>query len=628
MAGSLVFDSLELCGGGDVESGEGYWFDLLAEGASFGEPQPAEVVVGSLLRDGALVEAQGDGNREQSWLVRVRSTDGVGLAAGVAALHLATGKRTTLTWTPPDDYSDVSTVFDVETSSLHEASGFDDLALLRNEQVFRLRVVCLPYGRSAEPVVDDADSPPSSGGTSLYGCESTTGWSRWAPVSGTGLIGTDIAVDSTIYSQGSGSLRMQASDGSVRGSYAGRGTYKNSDKVTGLSLSTGTGGYLAISLRWVHDPATPWAVSGLKRLWVTTDEDGEQEVPVFAAVSRTPNGFVRHVWPVEASKTVTGFRFEVIQHSDDPWSATPYVWYDDVRLLAAASTDYQIVKHHFVQGSARTTGSLRVSAPNDGVALGRVLVITAPTAQLPAGFLPDARRWVTQGTPTTDTSAPGGSYYTPDTDYSAASGMPIFDVPAGMLTAGPYTMVALVEPEEDGSVYSGVQAQLRIGATNVGPTSEAEVTAGNLSAGWQLVPVGTVYLPPLPVQSADADTRVRLLFKGAPLANVFMVPAWQVGGRPVADFSIVDCGTGTVSASGASSSLWIDSPSTSQPQGGWWRGPSTSRLNARSAWPDAKKPGIHTLNPGPLTAFVVSTAAVGPTSTLEYHPRWYGSAAS
>ena len=617
---SLLFDdALELCDEGGHVSGGTYWFETLAEGASFGEPQPIEVAINSLLLDGALTEKQGDGNREQSFLVTVKSTDGRGIADGVAALHLATGKRTTLVWTPPGGYAP-PTVFDLETSSLHEPSGFDDLAWKRNEQVFRLRLVALPFGRSVDKIVDDAGTPPSSGGTLLLNCESNTDWAATSPWT----YPAEYVVDTVIFTEGAGSIRSRGQN--FTNLDDGTASSSGKDKVSSLSLSTGTGGYLSVAVRF------EWTQVSFG-IYMTTASGGRVLVDNAIATHVDSAGFVHYVWPVDAGLTVTALDFVWTQSGPPIASYTTnphHVWYDDVELLPAATTDHQIVKQLDVKGSARTVGSLRIAAPSESVALGRVLAITTPTDEIPAGFTPDGERWVAQGTTTPDAASPTGHYYTPDTAaYSAATGAtdrPFFDVPVSLLTAGPYTMVALVKVESSPTV-AGVQAQLRIGSTDVGPTSTAEVSLPDLPTGYQFVTLGTCYLPPLPMQSADETAKVRLLFKGAKLANIYFIPAWQVGGRPVADFSIVDCGTATPSAGGSSSSLWIDSPSASQPQGGWWRGPTADRANAQSAWPDAKKPGIHAFKPGALTCFVVSTNAQGPTATLEYYPAWLGSAA-
>src|SRR3546814_2606272 len=124
---SLVLDGdLELIGGEDEDGA--FWFETLAQGASFGDPAPVEVAIASLLRDGSLVERTSDGNRAVTFQIKIKSTDPAGVAQGRARLDRLLGKRTTLVWRD-GDYP--ATVFDVETSSAVRPSGFDDLEYLQ-----------------------------------------------------------------------------------------------------------------------------------------------------------------------------------------------------------------------------------------------------------------------------------------------------------------------------------------------------------------------------------------------------------------------------------------------------------------------------------------------------------------
>lgn len=625
MSASLLFDgTIEICDPGGHVSGASYWFETLADGASFGDPQPVEVVVASLIRYGAIVTTTGDENREPSFLIRVCGSDSQSLHEGVQALHMATRKRTTLVWTAPDGYLE-PLAWDVETSHLLEADGFDDLALtLRNQQVFRLQLKALPYRRSLTAVVDDAGTPPSSGGDLLYNCESTTNWSAFDGTSGT------YSVDAVLFAEGAGSLKSEADPANVVDiPLVFSGSIKLAtirDQFTSLTIDTDTGGYLkvAIRLEWSENVPVLGRYTGVEAIYMQVDGAWEA-VPSLTAVRYDDNGFVHYTWPVDASLTVTGLRFHTNQYKSIPAPGElPHVWYDDIELLPSATTDHQIIKQLTVQGSAPTPASLRVAAASESTALGHVLIATVPTDEIPSGFQPDGARWVTQGDTTVDASAIAGVYYTPDTDYSAATGTPdrpIFNIPVGMLTAKSYTMVGLVKAESSTATF-GVQAQLNVDGTLVGPTSEAEYTADGLTTGWQFITAGTVELPPLPMQNADETTTVRLIFKGAKLADVYFIPAWEVNGWPVADFSIMDCGSGTVEPGGASSSAWLDSPSIANDGlGDYSRGPTPDRANAQSAWPDLKVPGIHFFKPGGVTAFLVSTGAAGPTLTLEYFPR-------
>lgn len=619
---SLLFDNdIELYGGGE----DVYWFSALAEGTSWGEPQPVEVAVASLLRDGQLVESTGNGNREVTLRVTVHSTDPVGLAEGRARLDRATGKRTTLVWRD-SDYP--ATVFDVETSAVVAPGGFDDLEYKRNELTVGLRLVCLPFTRSLEPVVDDAGTPPSDAGTLLSNLESTTGWAQYqSPFGVGGAIGTEYTVSGSVFFEGAGSLRAKPYYAYTEYGYP-TVLFGWADQVTGWSYSTGTGGYLSIRLKGSHADLT------VDSLIMTTVENGAETVSPFAA-ERSADGWVRYVWPVDGSLTVTGLKFSLFMQypraSQSDNGTDIYAYYDDFRVVASATTDKQIVKQLTVEGSARTTGSLLVAAPDDAVALGEVMVVTAPTASIPAGYTPDARRWVAVGSSTADANAPHGSYYSPNGAYGV--GGAAFDVPASMFTPGPYVAV-LAASRTAGEIEWRIRAGLTVAGTQVGEFSEVGQNIASYTADvYHLMPMGVLYLPPVPVLSPDSTVKVRFEFYGngggaMRIDDLYLIPAWAVGGRAVADYSIIDCGTGTVGVGEASSHLWLDSPSAAQPQGGYWRGPDASKQLAVSAWPDAVKPGPHVFEPGDLTAFVVSTAAQGPRVELTYFPSWHGSAAS
>lgn len=629
----LTFDGdLELI---DGYSEDGYTIQAMS-GTRFGSPVTVETVIASFLRDGSIVSKTGDENREMQIPVRISGPDGIALALGEKRLNLATGKRTTLEWTPPDGISP-PTAFDVLTSSLSRVEDGDwDVEEVHGSRTFLLRLVCLPFGRSAGKFVDVSTSPPgASDGTVFYSAQSATGWAEFGTRSKNGGPAPSFTVDNSIFVEGTGSIKALVCDweqgfvyniGNGTGGYYAANGGTSRHEVTGLSLDTDTGGYISVAVRF--DPF--YDASKLTQVFQSTSPGVWTEVTSFAAVSVDSDSFVHYRWPVDEGLSIIGFRFVATHGTKGQVSylAAPYVWYDDFRLLATASTDQQIVKHLTVEGSARTTGSLHIGSGTESVPLGQVLVVTVPTDEVPLGFNPEGRPWVTQGYLVADATALGGSYYTPDADdfYVGQFSTPIVNVPVRLLTAGAYTMVALVKTSA-GTVTSGVQAQLNVNGTLTGPVSQAEVSRASTTTDWQFVTLGTVYLPPLPVQGADPTTTVRLIFKGDHLANVYMIPAWQVDGHPVADYSIVDCGTGTASAGGPSSHLWLDSPSVDQPRGGLWRGPTDDRLNTRSAWPDAKRPGIHTFRPGDLSAFLISTAAFGPTLELEYYPAWWANAA-
>ncbi|MCW2950824.1 MAG: hypothetical protein JWN41_1837, partial [Thermoleophilia bacterium] len=431
-------------------------------------------------------------------------------------------------------------------------------------------------------------------GTIVDACESTTGWGYWGPYSAPAK-----SVDSVIFAQGTGSLKAQA-----REMYTGVGdfgsdiTYAISQDSKTLSMATAAGGYvsLLVEMDWAGaSTLTPSRINSLEQqvggVWSTVSPVASETLTA---------GFVRYSWPVAASLTITGLRSKITQYRDGIYSGSlPFVRYDSITLSTSATTDTSIVKHFDVAGSARGPGSLHVAAPSDAVALDKIFVMTIAESAVAAGFRPDGARWLVSGS--------------------------TYDVPVAMLQPGSYKIVALTAATGSPSNVS-VVAQTRIGGTSTGPTSTAAAVVPT-SPSPRFTILGSITLPPMPLQNPGATAFVRLVFtltSGGVLTDFFMVPE-------DADYSIVSCGgTGTVSASGASSHLWIDSPTPDQPLGAYWRGVAADRTDARrmSLLTEVLKPSVHTFPPGPMLAFLKSTNANGPTLTLEHTPWWLGMPAS
>lgn len=144
----LLVDDLSL-----MEADYGlYAFNVLAQDATFGNPQPVAEQVESLMRDGDLSTATRDGNRQQTFLVEISAIDAGAAAEGEAALMAHLDRPAALTWVTP--YA-ADSVFDVVRS--WSEFRFDDLSELgrqggRVKRVFALTFEALPYARSVDPV--------------------------------------------------------------------------------------------------------------------------------------------------------------------------------------------------------------------------------------------------------------------------------------------------------------------------------------------------------------------------------------------------------------------------------------------------------------------------------------------
>jgi hypothetical protein len=193
---AIVFDGLNMFGENEY-AGNFFTLETIAEGMDWGAPEPDVSWLENVLRDGAIAAVQGHKNREVYLKVKVSAADGVALAAGETALVRAAGKRTTLTWTPPDGWAPTS-VFDVEASKLEPETN--DLDELRLERVYGLRFWCLPFTRSMEEttVVDDS-APGAEATTVLNDCSSLTGWTcnKQGPVIESGRVKTWLTQSTT-----------------------------------------------------------------------------------------------------------------------------------------------------------------------------------------------------------------------------------------------------------------------------------------------------------------------------------------------------------------------------------------------------------------------------------------------
>ena len=155
MTAGFVLGSLDLMD----TTGSPFAVETMADGTDFGNPQPIEVAIRSLLQDGSATVHEGDDNRELPLRIKISASDSGGLAQGEEALMAELYRRNTLTYTPADGWGP-PTVFDVVTSSL--AFSTDDLAENRGEHYWLVRLVCLPFGRS-ETAVTISPTPTTIG---------------------------------------------------------------------------------------------------------------------------------------------------------------------------------------------------------------------------------------------------------------------------------------------------------------------------------------------------------------------------------------------------------------------------------------------------------------------------------
>lgn len=587
----------------DLVSADGgydtYRLETQGEDLDFGEPQPIDVTLASLMLDGSPTETTRHDNRTIAFRVEVLAADGIGLAAGEAALVAFEGKRTTLSWTPPDGYGPTS-VFRVET--VHVKFLFNDLDEVRSKKrrTFQVTLTCLPFARSATPTTIGAEFVADSVAIA-DDCESTTGWSATAIPSAT----VTAAVDSSIYATGTGSVRFTPS-GVISPSISGIAISRLDVVKTGLSIDATGGGYFVVRLRgeWTLNLA-----DSTVNAYLTTSGGGRESVSVLVGEADA-NGFTRLSFAVPDASTITAYEFTASQYtSTTEVLSAPKVWVDSLGLAGNSSTNQNIMQFD-VGGSMRCEASFQVSAP---VGLGDVLLFTVPDKG--DGFRPDLRRGQETGASTSDVAAINGS-------WTSLAASPTFSRPAAMFRPTSYAVLARVKRSAAGSCKITIAAQTMSGVTEVGP--EESATSPTITASdalYHVVRLGVIELPPLVTDPASNAT---VLFTASCTGTDYYLDELLV--FPLEDHALtwVQCGSGAASATVASR-LWIDEPSPAN-LGRPVRliGNDVGRLDARYALPLSA--GRHILKPGRMLAYLLTDAVGGADLLATFTKAWHSNA--
>lgn len=148
----VTWDTLNLFGTNTVGA-ETFRLYMEGDDLDFGNPQPVDVWIKSLLADGSLSRTESHDNREVGFRVTVVGDTYPALQAGEQALFAASHKATTFTWTAPR-VDAITTVFAVVNSQVDRVT--DDLDERRNEATYMVKLVCEPWTQSATPFSVDA----------------------------------------------------------------------------------------------------------------------------------------------------------------------------------------------------------------------------------------------------------------------------------------------------------------------------------------------------------------------------------------------------------------------------------------------------------------------------------------
>lgn len=573
-----------------------YEVNTLAE-LDFGNPEPVVAPIQSLLLDGSLAEVLSYDNRNIVIRVEITGPTLADVAEGERALMAEVGGRNTLTWHPPDEFSS-PTVFDVIWSRFDWTP--DDLdEVKRRKRTFVITLNCAPFGRDADETYVEAvasgATPPTPSTATVDDGTSTSGWAVSRSLTSTAL---GPLVGPTVVS------------GAVQASTSGTGfnfAYDFALSRTGLAASMTTTPFLMVQ--------ATMSGSGRSSAALSFAINGDAAKPI------AQNGET-YYFDCSAITTVTSVD---VTYSLTARSSISFTHTATLRVLDISRTNVppfvgtgrMLSRRLTVGGSARTEASLALA--HETLALGEVRVYTN-AADVNPGYQPPLRQYRNNafgGTVTPDTSTVSGGRSmlnagTPET----------YDVPASALIAGTHQLEVLVRGT------AGPRAITYSVSTLVGTTEHGTTTGvipfTLLGADWQFVSLQVLPLPPvaLPLGSSS-KVRIELSSTSALEIDdgfIFNTDVGQVTG--------VVCGTGTPTAGGASSKVWIDTPTLDWPNPAIWLGTTAGRDDARhaiggNAAEGGESPAIttHLFNPGDVNLLTICTGATNVAASLRYHRR-------
>lgn len=560
--GTSTDDELTLTGS-DLDGD--YWFETLAESATFGDAQPVEVGLTSLLLDGTRKQTSRHDNRTPGFRVMVKSATAVGLAEGEAALWLMAQKAGTfLTWTPPDLFG-APTVLDVETTRMEFL--FDDLSENRLERTYQLSWDCRPFARSVDVTVQPAVSIDSTL-TVVDDCSSATGWR----------------------SDGS----VVVSSGSVVT------TETNSDQVTGLTRDG------AISMTGMSYIVIDWATSspaGIKPFLVPGKE-------VLRTASPFGGSFVRSWFYQTANVASTGISFF---GGPLPIGGT----FSITQVAKAPSLPDSDTGGHQQSltiapgGSARSQAQLEITTPTNG--LGEVTLYSSPAG---SAYTPTIRRHLVSSD--TVVTNPAGS-------YQPIVGASVYQIPVSTLPPGGYSVWARMAATTTATdVPINWNAGTWVNGTAVGDSQGDLISCSFTANIWKMYPLGLVTLPPAKVGPAGT-VRVGIQ-RGSSSVSVLLYDVFLF--HESGDLTVVQCGLGTSAAGSHSRRLRILPPSSTNPGGLLERGHATDWSDAFAAGTKATaRPARgHVLHPEGTSVFIFTegTPDGSPAAVAaQWHKRWH-----
>ena len=584
---SLVLGDFTIAGG----IPDTYTVSAHADDATWGNPQPVEVAVQTLLQNSSAVVTERYDNREAFIRVEIRAEDGISLAEGEAALFAELGKPNLLTWTPPKGFAP-ATVFRVITSSMEHA--FDDFGELYGRRVYGVRLVCEAFARSADEVVVEAQRVDTDGGgtpvplvdTLVDACNSAAGWSalgsgQTAVVSLTGTTVRNNPATQFPQLKRTGTIDMTGTPILVV-------DVKMTQNSTWVPAFTINGGLLRpdalLAVEAAPEPGHTRYYLDCPVTTITSLQIGRLSVGRQGATSSIPDGFVGVA--------------EIRKRNNPPASGTLRQ-----KFFTAA-----------VAGSAPAEGSVEIYSSN-GADLGLTIAYTYSNDEGQA-FVPALRRTFDAATsaPITDATTVSGAFNDIGAANTVRAVLPVDQVPSGT-----YELGAMLRSSTTGTKTVTVT----IDSVGGGPDTQTLTTSVTFAAAntWGYYSLGRVQLPLNRVTPGSTAT-VRATIGQASGAGTVTLDEAYLFNLDRGALTIVDATTfPRVTLSPAT----LEWPRPSVLFGGDDTGAGAIAIGSRvRAW------GTHEVKPSLLNTFVVTAATSGglnPGVRLRLVPAWHTHAA-
>jgi hypothetical protein len=596
----LLWGDLQLQGPVPVDAT--YEIDTMADGTNMGNPISIIEQVQAMAIDGALAARTGWDARTIPVRIRLAANDGEALAKAEAALTAQSlmDRPPPITWTPPLGES-ATAVFDVMVADLQRdtSDGWDFDEKYYGHRYFVLTLTCLPFARAMDTVTVPALAPPPTPGTAtstlIDECSSLTHWTKETNGASSFINHVDLP--------GSG---VQV------GAYMSRGTqYLRAVRTVATAMPAGQQ-YLAVDLQFISVPsgkaAGNWAGT------VSASFDGVW-FPAIGYSFDGEGGSRRYYFEPPASFTVAKFGMDY----NDAWTNTSEPLLETVVYKIQAtdtpgdpttSTTRQQARLTNVYGAMPTRATIRLS-DDTPAALGSTCIVYTSSN---INWSPPLRQWLTDsGVVTADPTyrVSGGRH-----DLTVPS---VFLIPARLLEAGAYSLVALMDCSAVETLTWQVRMLSATGAATIGSDriQTGTVTVGAGGAGYKLVDIADgLILPPFEVETDDYA--VELTLTGT--SNMHFDEGWLFGLDNGALTIIDDLpNTGLVEVDW----LEIRSPDLGAARPSIFGG--AGAVGGLSACVDAYASafGPHRFEPGPLMVFTMCTSSLVSQCELEYFPRFH-----